>query len=62
MADSAGKRKVTVKIRSQKVQAGNGRTARCDMVTADYAFYPNSSDAGVYSQQKSGFIENSSGS
>ena len=32
------------------------------MVTADYAFYPNSSDAGVYSQQKSGFVESSSGS
>ena len=61
MADSAGRRKVTVKIRSQKATAG-GRTVRCDMVTADYAFYPNSSDAGVYSQQKSGFIESSSGS
>ena len=62
MADNAGRRKVTVKIRSQKVSAGNGRTPRCDMVTADYAFYPNSSDAGVYSQQKSGFVESSSGS
>ena len=61
MADNAGRRKVTVKIRSQKATAG-GRTVRCDMVTADYSFYPNSSDAGVYSQQKSGFIENSSGS
>ena len=62
MADNAGKRKVTVKIRSQKVLASNGRTARCDMVTANYAFYPNSSDAGVYSQQNSGFVESSSGS
>lgn len=61
MADNAGRRKVTVKIRSQKVSAG-GRTVRCDMVTADYAFYPNSSDAGTYSQQKSGFVESSSGS
>lgn len=61
MADEAGKRKVTVKIRSQKVSAG-GRIARCDMVTADYTFYPNSSDAGVYSQQNTGYIENSSGS
>ena len=61
MADNAGKRKVTVKIRSQKVLASNGRTARCDMVTANYAFYPNSSDAGVYSQQNSGFVESSSG-
>ena len=60
MADNAGKRKVTVKIRSQKATAG-GRTVRCDMVTADYSFYPNSSDAGSYSQQKSGFVESSSG-
>ena len=62
MADNAGKRKVTVKIRSQKVEARNGRTARCDMVTANYTFYPNSYDAGVYSQQNSGFVESSSGS
>lgn len=61
MADNAGKRKVTVKIRSQKAYASNGRTARCDMVTANYTFYPNSSDAGVYSQQNSGFVESSSG-
>ena len=62
MADTAGKRKVTVKIRSQRVWASSGRTARCDMVTANYAFYPNSSDSGTYSQVNSGFIENSSGS
>ena len=62
MADIAGKRKVTVKIRSQKIWASSGRTARCDMVTANYTFYPNSSDAGVYSQKNTGFIENSSGS
>lgn len=61
MADNAGKRKVTVKIRSQKAYASNGRTVRCDMVTANYTFYPNSSDAGVYSQQNSGFVESSSG-
>ena len=62
MADNAGKRKVTVKIRSQKAYASNGRTARCDMVTANYTFYPNSSDAGTYSQVNSGFVESSSGS
>ena len=62
MADNAGKRKVTVKIRSQKTYASNGRTARCDMVTANYTFYPNSSDAGTYSQVNSGFVESSSGS
>ena len=60
MSDSSGKRKVTVKIRSQKVSSG-GRKMVCDMVTANYAFYPNSSDAGTYSQVNSGFIENSSG-
>ena len=60
MSDSSGKRKVTVKIRSQKVSSG-GRKMVCDMVTANYAFYPNSSDPGTYSQVNSGFIENSSG-
>ena len=60
MADSAGKRKVTVKIRSQKVTAG-GRTIMCDMVTADYSFYPNSSDAGVYSQKNTGTLTRYSG-
>ena len=60
MSDSSGKRKVTVKIRSQKVSSG-GRKMVCDMVTANYTFYPNSSDAGTYSQVNSGFIENSSG-
>ena len=60
MSDSSGKRKVTVKIRSQKVSSG-GRKMVCDMVTANYTFYPNSSDLGTYSQVNSGFIENSSG-
>lgn len=61
MADTAGKRKVTVKIRSQNIYANTGRSARCDMVTADYTFYPNSTDAGVYAQQNSGYIETTSG-
>lgn len=61
MADTAGKRKVTVKIRSQNIYANTGRSARCDMVTADYIFYPNSTDAGVYAQQNSGYIETTSG-
>ena len=60
MAEESGKRKVTVKIRSQKVSSG-GRKMVCDMVTANYTFYPNSSDPGAYSQVNSGFIENSSG-
>lgn len=62
MADTAGKRKVTVKIRSQNIYANTGRSARCDMVTADYTFYPNSTDAGVYAQQNSGYITTTDGS
>ena len=61
MADTAGKRKVTVKIRSQNIYADTARSARCDMVTADYTFYPNSTDAGVYAQQNSGYITTTSG-
>ena len=33
----------------------------CDMVTADYTFYPNSSDAGVYSQKNTGTLTRYSG-
>ena len=47
MADEAGKRKVTVKIRSENTYAEN-RLIVCDMTTADYTFYPNSTDAGTY--------------
>ena len=61
MADTAGKRKVTVKIRSERKYADSGRSVRCDMVTADYTFYPNSTDAGTYSQVNSGYITTSSG-
>ena len=61
MADTAGKRKVTVKIRSERKYADSGRSVRCDMVTADYTFYPNSTDAGTYSQVNSGYITTSTG-
>lgn len=61
MSDNTGKRKVTVKIRSERIYADSGRTARCDMITADYTFYPNSNDAGTYSQKNSGYITSSSG-
>ena len=61
MSDNTGKRKVTVKIRSERQYADSGRTARCDMITADYTFYPNSNDAGTYSQKNSGYITTSSG-
>lgn len=60
MSDTAGKRKVTVKIRSERKYADSGRSVRCDMVTADYTFYPNSTDAGTYSQVNSGYITTSS--
>ena len=56
MADSAGKRKVTVKIRSENVYNETGLSIRADMITADYTFYPNSTDAGTYTRQKSGYI------
>ena len=56
MADSTGKRKVTVKIRSENVYAETGLSIRADMITADYTFYPNSTDAGTYTRQKSGYI------
>ena len=59
MADSAGKRKVTVKIRSEDRHADFGGSFRVDMVTANYTFYPNSTDAGTYSQQNSGYIKTS---
>ena len=61
MSDTSGKRKVTVKIRSERKYADSARSVRCDMVTADYTFYPNSTDAGTYSQVNSGYIKTSSG-
>lgn len=61
MADNAGKRKVTVKIRSENKYADSARSLRCDMVTANYTFYPNSTDAGKYLQQNSGYIKTSTG-
>ena len=61
MADAAGKRKVTVKIRSENKYADSNRSVRCDLVTANYTFYTNSTDAGTYSQVNSGYITTSSG-
>lgn len=55
MADSTGRRKVTVKIRSENTYNAVG-SVRCDMITADYTFYPNSTDAGTYKRQNSGYI------
>ena len=61
MSDNTGKRKVTVKIRSENKYADSGRSLRCDMITADYTFYPNSTDAGNYVKQNSGSITSSDG-
>ena len=61
MSDTAGKRRVTVKIRSENKYADSARSVRCDMVTADYTFFPNSTDAGIYFQQNSGYIKTSTG-
>lgn len=61
MSDTAGKRKVTVKIRSENMYADSGRSVRVDMITANYTFYPNSTDAGTYKQQNSGYITSTTG-
>ena len=57
MADSAGKRKVTVKIRSENTYLeSNDRIKICDIKAADYTFYPNSTDTGTYKQNNSDTI------
>ena len=60
MADSTGRRKVTVKIRSENTYNSVG-SVRADLITADYTFYPNSTDAGTYKRQNSGSITASLG-
>ena len=56
MSDNAGKRQVTVKIRSENKRADSSRLLRCDMITADYTFYPNSTDAGTYSIKNNDYV------
>ena len=56
MSDSAGRRQVTVKIRSENKHVDSGRLLRCDMITADYTFYPNSTDAGTYSIKNNDYV------
>ena len=56
MSDTAGKRQVTVKIRSENKRVDSGRSLRCDMITADYTFYPNSTDAGTYSIKNNDYV------
>ena len=63
MADEAGKRKVTVKIRSENTYAeNNGRLVVSDITTVDYTFYPNSTDAGTYKIKNSGTIKTAAAS
>lgn len=62
MADNTGRRAVKVKIRSQYMYADSARSAKCNLVTADFTFYPNSTDAGLFERQNSGTISNSGGS
>ena len=62
MADTAGRRAVKVKIRSQYMYADSARSAKCNLATADFTFYPNSTDAGVFDRKNSGTISNSGGS
>ena len=58
MADNVGKRKVTVKIKSEYMyEDDGGRTKACDLVGAEYTFYPNSTDAGTFKINKSGTIK-----
>ena len=61
MSDTAGRRQVTVKIRSENKRADSGRSVRCDMITADYTFYPNSTDAGTYSIQNNDYVITTTG-
>ena len=54
MADTAGKRKVTVKIRSEyKELVDNGRLTEYNWTAADYTFYPKSTDVGTYKPNNS---------
>ena len=50
MADTYGKRKVTVKIKGHKTMPG---ATLVDNIfeAGQYTFYPNSTDAGVYTQK-----------
>ena len=61
MADTAGRRQVNVKIRSENKRADSGRSLRCDMITADYTFYPNSTDAGTYSIKNNDYVITTTG-
>ena len=53
MADTHGKRKVTVKLRSYFTIRGSLGPEAVSYVGADYTFYPNSNDAGTYNEKNS---------
>ena len=53
MADTHGKRKVTVKLRSYFTIKGSLGPEAVSYVGADYTFYPNSNDAGTYNEKNS---------
>ena len=53
MADTHGKRKVTVKLRSYFTIKGSFGPEAVSYVGADYTFYPNSNDAGTYNEKNS---------
>ena len=61
MADSSGKRRVTVKIRSENPYISPGNSVKSNLITADYTFYPKSTDAGTYTRNNSGTIAASFG-
>ena len=53
MADTNGKRKVTVKIRSYFTIKGTLGPEAVSYVGADYTFYPNTNDSGTYDEANS---------
>ena len=53
MADTHGKRKVTVKLRSYFTIRGTLGPEAVSYVGADYTFYPNSNDSGTYNEKNS---------
>ena len=53
MADTHGKRKVTVKLRSYFTIKGSFGPEAVSYVGADYTFYPNTNDSGTYNEKNS---------
>ena len=53
MADTNGKRKVTVKLRSYFTIKGSLGPEAVSYVGADYTFYPNTNESGTYNEKNS---------